>query len=81
MHGPGLFISIHIQHPETGKPATELADSIAMEAVRRGVLMFVTGRGFLKFTPLLGIDLQAALEAVDVICECFTECLRGKTVV
>ena len=39
------------QDPETGEPAIELADGIAIEAVRRGVLMFTTGRGMLKFTP------------------------------
>ena len=49
----------------------ELADAIALEAVRRGVLMFTTGRGYLKFTPPLSIDPEAANEAVDVLRECF----------
>jgi 4-aminobutyrate aminotransferase-like enzyme len=70
VHGPGLFISIHFQDPETGEPAIELADGIAIEAVRRGVLMFTTGRGMLKFTPPLSIDPEAAMEAVQVIREC-----------
>ena len=64
VHGPGLFISIHLQDPETGEPAIALADGIAVEAVRRGVLMFTTGRGMLKFTPPLSIDPEAAMEAV-----------------
>jgi len=69
--GLGLFISIHLKRPADGQPDVELADAIAMEAVRRGVLMFTTGRGYLKFTPPLCIDVEAALEAADVIHECF----------
>ncbi len=73
IHGPGLFISIHVQHPQTGEPAVELADSVAWEAVRRGVMMFVTRRGYLKFVPPLCIEPEAALEAVDVIRESFAQ--------
>ena len=54
-------------------PAIESADAVAQAAVRRGVLMFTTGRGYLKFTPPLSIDLEAALEAADVIRECLIE--------
>ncbi len=75
-HGPGLFISVHVQQPQTGEPDAELADAIALAAVRRGVMMFVTGRGMLKFAPPLGIDPEAALEAVGVIRECFGECVQ-----
>jgi len=73
-----LFISIHLQCPQSKKPDVELADVVAQEAVRRGVLMFTTGRGYLKFTPPLNIDIEAALEAVDVICECMAACCSGK---
>lgn len=69
IHGRGLFISIHLKRPDTGEPDVELADAAALEAVRRGVMMFTTGRGFLKFTPPLCIDPQAAIEAADVIGE------------
>ena len=75
IHGPGLFISIHLQVPATGESHVELADAVAAEAVRRGVLMFPTGRGYLKFVPPLCIELEAALEAADVICECFQSCV------
>ena len=44
-----------------------------MKAVRRGVLMFPTSRGFFKFVPPLCIDPAAALEAADVIRDCFIE--------
>jgi 4-aminobutyrate aminotransferase-like enzyme len=44
--------------------------------VRRGVLMFPTGRGFLKFVPPLCIERDAALEAIDVIQESFEACIR-----
>jgi len=37
VHGPGLFISIHLQVPGTGEPHVELADALVAEAVRRGV--------------------------------------------
>jgi len=58
------------------EPAIELADAVAQEAVRRGVLMFTNGRGYLKFTPPLCLDLEAALEAADVIRECLIDRIR-----
>ena len=73
IHGMGLFISAHFRDPETGDPDVRLADEIAEAAVRRGVMMFVTGRGLLKYSPPLCIDPEAALEAADVIREAFTE--------
>ena len=76
IHGPGLFIGVHIRQPDTGEPDTYLADTIVLEAVRRGVLMFVTGRGFLKFTPPLGIDPEAALEAAEVIKTTFRDSVQ-----
>ena len=76
VHGPGLFISIHLQVPGTREPNVELADAVVAAAVCRGVLMFPTGRGFLKFVPPLCIELEAALEAVDVIRESLEACVR-----
>ena len=76
VHGPGLFISIHLQVPGTGESHGELADAIVAEAIRRGVLMFRTGRGFLKFVPPLCIELEAALEAAEVIRESFEACIQ-----
>lgn len=67
IHGKGLFISAHMKRPDDGRPDGELADAVVYEAVRRGVMMFVTGRGFLKLAPPLSIDPAAALEAVEVI--------------
>jgi len=72
VHGKGLFISAHLKRPRDGQPDVELADAVALEAVRRGVMMFVTGRGYLKFTPPLCIDVDAALEAVEVIRDCLS---------
>jgi 4-aminobutyrate aminotransferase/(S)-3-amino-2-methylpropionate transaminase len=69
LDGRGLFISLHMTDPKTNEPAVELADAVVDEAVRRGVLMFATHRGFLKFVPPLNIDPEAALEAVDVVCD------------
>ncbi len=76
VHGPGLFISIHLQVPGTGEPHVELADAVVAEAVRRGVLMFPTSRGFLKFVPPLCIELEAALEAAEVIRGSFEACVQ-----
>jgi len=71
--GRGLFISAHLVDPATGEPDVRLADEIAETAVRRGVMMFVTGRGLLKIAPPLCIDPEAAIEAAGVIRECFQE--------
>lgn len=68
-HGRGLFLSLHFMQAGTRAPDVKLADAVACEAVRRGVLMFVTGRGFIKFVPPLSIDPDAAMEAAEVICE------------
>lgn len=73
VQGVGLFISVHFHKPGTLEPDVALADAVAQAAVRRGVLMFTTGRGYLKITPPLSIDVEAALEAVEVIRECVTE--------
>jgi 4-aminobutyrate aminotransferase-like enzyme len=73
IQGRGLFISVHLTHPESGTPDTALADAIVHEAIRRGVMMFVTGRGFLKISPPLNIEPEAVLEAIDVIRDCFLE--------
>ena len=73
IHGRGLFISAHFKRPDSGEPDIALADAIVHEAVRRGVMMFPTGRGFLKVAPPLCIDPEAALEAVQVIRDCFRE--------
>jgi len=71
VHGRGLFISAHLGRLQDGEPNVELGDSIVAEAVRRGVMMFPTHRGFLKITPPLCIDKGAAFEAVDVIRDFF----------
>ena len=78
VHGPGLFISIHVKQPKTNEADIELADAVAQEAVRRGVLMFVTGRGFLKFTPPLCIEPEAVLEAAGVIKDSFRDCVATR---
>lgn len=68
-NGSGLFYSLHLRDPRTGEPLVELCDEIAMEAVRRGVMLFVTGKGMIKFSPPLIIEEDALLEAVGVIGE------------
>ena len=73
-----MFISVHLRKPGTDEPDVELADAVAQAAVRRGVLMFTTGRGYLKFTPPLSIDVEAALEAADVIRECLIERIHSQ---
>ena len=73
IHGRGLFISAHLKRPEDNRPNIALADAIVYEAVRRGVLMFPTARGFFKFVPPLCVDPEAALEAADVIHDCFID--------
>lgn len=65
-NGRGLFHSVHLQEPAA-------ADEIVMMCVRRGVLMFLTGRGFFKIVPPLTIDRDAMLEAIGVIGETMDE--------
>ena len=73
IRGRGLFISVCFQKSERGEPDCDLESAIVSEALLRGVLMFYTGRGFIKFTPPLGIDPQAALEASGVIRACVAD--------
>jgi len=56
---------------------SEQADAIAMACVRRGVMLFLTGRGFIKIVPPLTIDQEALLEAVEVIGEVTGETLKS----
>lgn len=76
--GKGLFYSIHMKDPLTGEPLATLCDEIAMECVRRGVMLFVTGRGFIKLVPPLTISLEALSEAVGVIGEAMNTFLLEK---
>lgn len=71
--GKGLFYSIHLRAPDTDAALAEECDEIAMECVRRGVMLFVTGRGFLKIVPPLTISSEALFEAVGVIEEVMDE--------
>ena len=66
-NGRGLFYSVHLQDPETREPLAVQADEIVMSCLRRGVLMFLTGRGFFKIVPPLTTDRDALFEALDVI--------------
>ena len=80
MHnGRGLFYSVHLHDPATGAPLGQLGDEIVMSCVRRGVLMFLTGRGFFKIVPPLIIDRDALFEAVGVIGEVMDELLPPST--
>ena len=53
----------------------ELCDEMAMDCVRRGVILFVTGRGFIKFAPPLIIEEEALREAVEVVTDVVDEML------
>ncbi len=75
-NGRGLFYSLHLRNPRTGDALSELTDEIVMKCLRRGVLMFLTGRGFLKIVPPLTIDPDALFEAVNVIGEAMDEVLH-----
>ena len=65
--GYGLWYNIQFKDADTGSPAIKLADAIAMECVRRGVMSFITGRGYLKIAPPLSIDVDALREAIEVV--------------
>ncbi len=76
LEGRGLFYSLHLKNPDSGEPLGELCDEMAMECVRRGVMLFVTGRGFIKFAPPLIIEEAALMEAVEVVTDVVEEMLR-----
>lgn len=71
VHGKGLFISVHLVTPNSGERDLALADAITLNAICRGVMLFFTGGGFLKITPPLCIEPEAAMEAIDVLDESF----------
>jgi 4-aminobutyrate aminotransferase-like enzyme len=73
LEGRGLFFSLHLKDRDTGVAAVRACDEIVLECVRRGVLLFPTGRGFLKFVPPLMIEEEALLEGVGVIGEILDE--------
>jgi 4-aminobutyrate aminotransferase-like enzyme len=58
--GRGLFYSLHFRDAAA-------AEAITMECIRRGVMLFLTGRAFLKVTPPLIIEETALAEGLDVI--------------
>jgi 4-aminobutyrate aminotransferase-like enzyme len=74
-HGKGLFYSLHLVDPQCRDPLIERCDEIALTCVRRGVMLFVTGRGFLKIVPPLIIERDALFEAIDVIAAALDEAL------
>ena len=76
IHGCGLWYSVQFRDPDTGEPAVERADAIALECVQRGVMSFITGRGFLKIAPPLSIDAEALAEAIEVVGAVIDEALR-----
>ena len=65
--GRGLWHAIHFRDPDSGEPAMELGDQVAMECVRRGLMSFITGGGFYRIAPPLVIDADALEEAVGVV--------------
>jgi len=78
LDGRGLFYSLHLGDPD-GALAVDLCDEIAAGCVRKGVMMFVTGRGMMKFAPPLIIDSEALREAIEVVGETIDE-MCGRTV-
>jgi len=70
-YGRRLFLSAHLQRPDNGEPDIAFADAIVAKSIRRGMLFFVTGRGFIKFSPPLCIEPDTAIEAAEVIRDCF----------
>jgi len=78
MHnGRGLFYSVHLQDPASGEPLYEIVDRIIMTCLRRGVLMFLTGKGFFKIVPPLTIERDALWEAIEVIGGAMDEVLEA----
>jgi 4-aminobutyrate aminotransferase-like enzyme len=73
--GRGLFRSIHLKDPVTGESLPDLVNEMTTECIRRGVMLFHTGR-FFKIVPPLIIEEDALFEAVGVIGEVFDDYLK-----
>ena len=73
--GRGLFRSIHLKDPVTGEQVPGLVNEMTMECIRRGVMLFHTGR-FFKIVPPLIIEEDALFEAIGVISDVFDDYLK-----
>ena len=73
--GRGLFRSIHLKDPVTGEQVPDLVNKMTMECIRRGVMLFHTGR-FFKIVPPLIIEEDALFEAIGVISDVFDDYLK-----
>ena len=73
--GRGLFRSIHLKDPVTGEQVPDLVNEMTMECIRRGVMLFHTGR-FFKIVPPLIIEEDALFEAIGVISDVFDDYLK-----
>ncbi|NJN19876.1 MAG: aminotransferase class III-fold pyridoxal phosphate-dependent enzyme, partial [Oscillochloris sp.] len=75
VRGRGLMIGVEFIEPETGKPASALADAIMEESFRKGVLVLTCGSSTIRFCPPLVLTIEQADEAVERFALAIEACL------
>jgi len=74
--GRGLVHGLFFVRPGTREPDVELADRVVERAIRKGVMLFITGNGTVKLAPPLVITEEAIIEGIEVIAEALAECVN-----
>jgi len=73
--GRGMVWGLFFVSPATKTPDIDLADRVVERAVRKGVMLFITGNGSIKICPPLTMPEEPMVEGVRVIGEAIGECL------
>ena len=71
--GKGLVAGVIFVNP-AGEPLIDLANNIAQESMRRGLLVVHTGRESIKLAPPLSINEEALLEGLSVFEQVTSDC-------
>jgi len=67
--GLGLLNAFHIRNPTTGEPDLPLTLDLTWESVKRGVMLFYTGKATIKICPPLTIPPEAVIDGIAGIGE------------
>jgi len=78
--GKGLLAAIIITNPNTREPDGLLASQVCEQAMQKGLLLVHTGRESIKIGPPLTIPVDALLEGIHVLDECFEEVRQKATI-
>ena len=77
--GRGLVYGMFLVRAAAREPDVDLADRVAVSAIRKGLMMFATGNGTMKIAPPLVIPEDALIEGIEVLAQALDECLSEET--